>query len=86
MASKSQDGVTVKLSADEALVLFEWLWRWQETGTLEIRDPAEQAPLWSIGRVLDKTLVEPFMPDYQQRLKAACDRLRRKVGGSDDAE
>lgn len=70
--------VTLELTPQEALILFEVLSRWSETNemsmTLEHR--AEQRVLWNILATLESTLSEPFLPDYQERLKYARDSLQ----------
>ena len=60
----SAEGVSLNLSADEALVLFEFLWRYGDSGQLEIVDQAEQRALWDLCALLEKVLVEPLDPAY----------------------
>ncbi len=69
-------GVTVALTLDEALVLFEFLQRYSETDSLRIDDPAEQRALWNLACLLEKTLVAPFDQDCARQLADARDRLR----------
>jgi hypothetical protein len=58
-----QDEVVVRLSRDEALVLFEWLSRTDEAtndfGDL-VEDQAEQRALWNLTSFLEGVLVEPL--------------------------
>ena len=68
--------VSLDLSEDEALVLFEFLTRYGESDRLEIADQAEQRALWNLCANLEKTLVEPFDPGYGELLVAARGRLR----------
>lgn len=66
----------IKLSADEALVLSDWLQRVQMTDLSRIiDDPAVWGPLHRIAGTLDKTLPWIFAPDYAERLTAARARL-----------
>lgn len=69
--------VSIGLSRDEALVLFEWLAR---TGTAEhpadFEDQAERRVLWDIGAKLESVLVEPLREDYAELLFAARTRVR----------
>jgi hypothetical protein len=69
--------VTMELSSSEALVLFELLSRWeQKKAAVPTEDQAEEQALWNFLPVLESTLVEPFMPDYLDRLTRARERLR----------
>jgi hypothetical protein len=52
--------VTITLSRDEALVLFEFLLRFTEQQQLDIRDQAEQRVLWDILADLESALPEPW--------------------------
>ena len=69
--------ITIKLTKDEALVLFEFLSRFNENDNKEIfQDQAEEKTLWIIEGQLEKILVEPFMPNYQDIIQEARDRIR----------
>lgn len=71
------DETTIKLSKDEALVLFEFLSRINEKELKEIfEDQAEQKTLWILEGQLEKQLVEPFKPDYKDIIKEARNRIR----------
>lgn len=71
------DEVSIGLSRDQALVLFEWLAR---TGSGEqpaaFEDQAEQRVLWDLEAALEKHLAEPFRSDYRDLLEAARSRVR----------
>ncbi|WP_417386748.1 hypothetical protein [Gimesia sp.] len=66
----------LKLTEDEALVLFEILSRYSEDSFLGIEDQAEQRALWNLQAILEQSLTEPFQQNYQSELAAARDRLR----------
>jgi hypothetical protein len=68
--------VRLELTADEALVLFEFLSRYGESDTLSVVDQAEQRALWNLQCLFEKQLVEPLRPDYLAIVAAARDRLR----------
>ncbi len=68
--------VRLELTADEALVLFEFLTRYGESSSLNIVDQAEQRALWNLQCLFEKQLVEPFRPDYVELVEAARNRLR----------
>lgn len=66
----------LKLSCDEALVLFEFLVRAERSGDLHIEDEAEQVVLANILCLLEKQLVAPFDPNYSDLLAKARSSLR----------
>lgn len=69
--------ITIKLTKDEALVLFEFLSRFNENDNKEIfQDQAEEKALWIIEGQLEKILVEPFMSNYQDIIQEARNRIR----------
>jgi hypothetical protein len=76
LADVTPETVSLSLSSDEALVLFELLSRYSESDRLEIIDQAEQRVLWDVCALLEKALVEPFRPDYEELLAAARARVR----------
>lgn len=73
--------VILKLTHDEALVLFEWLGRFNESEPNDERfvDQAEQRALWNLEAVLETVLAEPFDPNYLEIIAAARDRLRDRA-------
>ncbi len=71
MASPSQ--ITVTLSLDEALVLFDSLGRQGEEE--EPLETPEMRVLWSIEAQLEKVLVEPFARNYPELVAAARTRV-----------
>jgi hypothetical protein len=76
MTDPKNDDVTSTLTADEALVLFEFLQRFSNTDKLTIEDQAEQRALWNLCCVFENALVIPFCTSYSEALQAARDRLR----------
>ncbi|MCM0674845.1 hypothetical protein NCC78_09095 [Micromonospora phytophila] len=74
-----QDEVVVRLSHDEALVLFEWLSRTDELtndfGDL-VEDQAEQRALWNLTCLLERVLVEPVRSEHRELVEQARSRLR----------
>ncbi len=72
----ANEGVTISLTDDEALVLFELLHRWEDTG--QISPPQHQAELtalWNLSALLKRTLQQPFSPEYGQLVTHARERL-----------
>lgn len=64
------NGVELRMSAAEALVLFEWLASANENGSLAV-DEAQRRVLWDLESQLETKLVEPFLPEYAQLVDAA---------------
>jgi hypothetical protein len=75
------DTAKIKLSADEALVLFELLSRWSDSSDAPTPDAtcfestAEGAVLNMVLCDLEKQLVAPFRQEYEELLNAARSRL-----------
>jgi asparagine synthetase B (glutamine-hydrolysing) len=70
--------VTLELSNEEALVLFEWIKRFNEKENQEFEDQAEERVLWNLEAMLEKNLKTPFEEEYKKLLKEARDRIRDK--------
>jgi hypothetical protein len=81
-ASNMSD-VTINLDVETALVLFACLARWDhDEQPLELRDAAEEYAMLQVVARLEKTLVEPFRPNYGALLDAARAALARRAGAS----
>ncbi len=77
------ENVTIQLSHDEALVLFEFFSRFCDEGDdFALRHTAEYLAFMRISAQLDKSLVEPFRPEYADLLQAARKRLAAGYEGS----
>lgn len=72
--------VTLSLTHDQALVLFEWLTREDGKEGFPTEHEAEQKVLWEIEAQLEKALVEPLQPDYAASVSAARKRLVSEEG------
>jgi len=68
--------VHLALTADEALVLFEFVSRFTDSDQLAIADQAEASALWKLCGQLEKVLTEPFSPRYADLLTKARERVR----------
>ena len=68
--------ITLELTNDEALVLFEWLARVDSSDLLVFEDPAEQQVLWRLEGMLERVLVEPLDATYKELLAKARRRVR----------
>jgi hypothetical protein len=70
------EAIDVRLSPDEALVLFEFLARFDQNENLCIEDEAERVVLANVLCILEKKLVAPFDPNYNHLLDSARKALR----------
>jgi hypothetical protein len=70
------ENVTLSLSQDEALVLFEFLSRISDASDLRIEDRAELRVLWDLCCMLESQLVQPFQEDYAELLDRAREAVR----------
>jgi hypothetical protein len=80
--------MNLKLTDDQALVLFEWLARLDEGDAFPIEDPAEEQVLWALHAQLEKALVQPFKANYHELVKQARMRVKETFGAgqSDSGE
>lgn len=75
MSSPAEE-VTLSLSKEEALVLFEFVSRFSEEQKLGIEDQAEERVLCNICCDLEKKLIEPLSADYAAILADARRSVR----------
>ena len=80
MEGKVSQSVSIQLTPDEALVLFDWIVRFNAREDQTFEDQAEERVLWNIEATLEKLLSEPFSPDYDGLLAAARARVRDPTG------
>lgn len=74
-------GIKVDVSPDAALVIFDLLDRWEETGTQRPElDLAEWAAFSQLSASLERTLPEPFLPDYRELVEGARARIAQQAG------
>ena len=75
----NSDAIVIQLTREQALVLYDWLWRADESGRLPIGHEAEQSVLWTLEGELERLLVEPLHKDYVGLVEAA----RAHIAGTD---
>ena len=73
---KDEESIDLRLSHDEALVLFEFLARFDQNESLCIEDEAERVVLANVLCILEKKLVAPFNANYKNLLESARKSLR----------
>ena len=61
MWSKS---VTIELTSEAALVLYDWLTRFNQREETAFADQAEERVLFDLEALLEKALVAPLQSDY----------------------
>jgi len=76
----TNEEITIALSPEEALVLFDFLWRFSQEDVLKIQDQAEERLLWDLCASLESKLDEPFARNYQDLLASARQKVRDKDG------
>lgn len=78
-AIQDNNRVLLQLSNEEALVLGDWLFRFNENDNLSVfEDQAEERVLWDLEGVLEKTMSEIFSKDYTELLSKAREKIRDK--------
>jgi hypothetical protein len=69
--SSLKDRVMVELTKAEALVLSDWLSRFNKEVDEQALHPAEKRVLWDLECSFEQALVEPFGADYLEALNRA---------------
>jgi hypothetical protein len=83
MVNPVSENITIHLSPDEALVLFEFFSRFcDDEDDFRLRHTAEYLAFMRISAQLDKALREPFLPEYTDLLRAARDRMAAGYEGT----
>lgn len=71
----SQNSVSITLTKDEALVLFELMDDFLDEPSLAVRDQAERRALWNLAGRLRKSVPEVFSPNYKELVEIARKNL-----------
>ena len=74
------ENLEISLTRDEALVLFELLFRFAQEKALTIRHEAESQVLWNVLTYLENSLHEPFGAEYEELFMQARDNLMSQHG------
>lgn len=67
--------VKIELDEDQALVLFDWLCRLNDSQAPVVTHEAEQRILWDMQSDLESVLVAPFEANYNELLAQARNRV-----------
>jgi hypothetical protein len=73
--------VELILTADEGIVLFEFLSPFSQDDVLSIEHKGERQALWNLLCVLEKKLGAQFQADFSEQLAAARERLASTFKG-----
>ena len=71
----------LNINEDEAIVLFEFFSRFDETDKLEFKHPAEYLALQKLSGQIDKTTSAMFKPEYIKLLSEARSRIAEGFEG-----
>lgn len=72
----------IEISKDEALVLYDFLYRANQNESIVFEDRAEQRVLWDLEAELEKQLAEPAFPNCTELVKEARNRVRDNLDSS----
>ena len=72
--------VKLDLTHDEALVLYDWLTRFNQRDNADFADQAEERVMFDLEAMLEKVLVAPLQSDYAARLAQARVNVRDMCG------
>ncbi|MBM3463821.1 MAG: hypothetical protein FJX76_17130 [Armatimonadetes bacterium] len=75
-AMTEEGKVGLYLTNDEALVLLDFLLRFNQESEAELVDPAEKFVLWGVECMLEQQLREPFDPNYSELVLQARRAVR----------
>ena len=72
---KENGGISINLSNEEALVLLDWVTRFNEDENT-FQDQAEERILFDLESVLEKKVSETFNDNYRAVLQKAREKVR----------
>lgn len=76
-SNEQKNMICLNLNNDEALILFDWLSRFNEgEHTSLFQDQAEERVLFDLEAILEKSMNEILAKDYKKQLMKARDRIR----------
>ena len=76
-AKQNKDKVSIELSNEEALVLLNWLFRFNEGDNPDLfEDQSEERILWDLEASLEKITSATFEKNYSEVLERAREKVR----------
>jgi hypothetical protein len=73
--------VKLEVTSDEALVLYDWLTRFNQRDNTEFADQSEERVLYDLEAMLEKVLMAPLQSDYAELLAQARSNVRDACEG-----
>lgn len=74
---QKKDKVILELTKEEAIVLFDWIYRLNEKEKPELfEDQAEERVLWDIEASIEEVISETFESNYAEILSKAREKVR----------
>jgi hypothetical protein len=70
--------VKIELISGEALVLYDWLTRFNQRAHTDFADQAEERVLFDLEAMLEKALIAPLQSDYADLLAKARSSVRNE--------
>jgi hypothetical protein len=71
----------LEITEDEAIVLFEFFSRFDETDNLTFQHPAEYLAFEKLSGQIEKTTAAMFKPEYNELLSSARNRIAEGFEG-----
>ena len=71
-----EETMTIALSSDHMLILYELVARLNADEHLQLADQAEQRVLWDLECELESKVTAVLAPDYKAQLASAWQRVR----------
>jgi hypothetical protein len=68
--------ITLELTSDAALVLYDWLTRFNQRDEADFADQAEERVLFDLEALLEKALVAPLQSNYALLVAQARSNVR----------
>lgn len=76
--SASQSRATIQMDRDLALSFFEWSYQFMTDHNPTFQHPADAIAVDALSSELERTLAEPFRPDYTKSLADARSRALKR--------
>lgn len=76
-----EDKIPLKLTRAEALVLFDWLARLDDSSPSRFDHSAEEKVFWRLEGQLESVLTEPFAQNYKELLDEARQKAEIVTAG-----
>jgi hypothetical protein len=68
--------IKIELTSDEALVLYDWLTRFNQRADTSFADQSEERVLFDLEALLEKALIVPLQSNYADGLAHARSNVR----------